>query len=44
MPEPIYTESFIRLHTTPKSYERGVAYYDDGAVLSLERRGDDLVG
>ncbi len=44
MAEPTYTESFIRLHTTPKSYERGVAYYDDGAVLSLERRGDELVG
>ncbi len=44
MAEPTYTESFIRLHTTPKSYERGVAYYDEGSVLSLERRGDELVG
>ena len=44
MAEPTYTESFIRLHATPQSYERGVAYYYDGSVLSMERRGDELVG
>ena len=44
MPEPTYTESFIRLHATPKSFERGAEYYYDGYVLSMEQRGDELVG
>lgn len=44
MAKSAYTESFIRLHTTPKSYERGAAYYYDGSVVSMERRGDELVG
>ncbi len=30
----------LRLHTSPQAYQRGEAYYQEGAVLSVIQRGD----
>src|SRR5579872_3722297 len=34
------TEAWICQHASPESFQRGVEYYDQGAVDSLVRRGD----
>ena len=36
------TDAMIRLHATPKVFERGQGYYRDGSVLSVIRRGSAL--
>ena len=43
MDELAYTESSIRAHTTPQVFQRGLDYYQQHAVLSLKRRGDELL-
>jgi uncharacterized Zn finger protein len=42
-PLPQLTESLIRHYTTPQSFERGVDYYERGAVLSVIRRGQEIL-
>lgn len=37
------TEAAIRQLATPESFRRGSEYYESGAVLSLARRGDQLL-
>ncbi|MCD6289569.1 MAG: SWIM zinc finger family protein, partial [Anaerolineae bacterium] len=37
------TEAIIHEHTSPQSYERGLDYYERGAVLSVIRRGQQLL-
>ena len=37
------TETTIRQYATPESFRRGRDYYEQGAVLSLARRGDQLL-
>jgi len=36
------TDAMIKLRTTPKVFERGESYYQDGSVLSIIRRGSIL--
>ena len=43
MDTPVYTESYIRAQTTPKVYQRGLEYYHRHAVMSMKRRGDELL-
>ena len=42
-PLPRLTDSLIRQYTTPQSYQRGVDYYERGAVLSVVRRGQEIL-
>ncbi len=37
------TETTVRQYATPESFRRGRDYYEQGAVLSLARRGDQLL-
>jgi uncharacterized Zn finger protein len=41
-PLPDLTEAIIRQHTIPESYQRGRDYYQQGAVLAVVRRGQQL--
>ncbi len=41
-PNPQLTEAAIRHLASPQSFSRGQAYFRDGAVLEIERRGDLL--
>jgi uncharacterized Zn finger protein len=41
-PLPTLTESFIRQHAAPDSFQRGREYYRQGAVVGLVRRGQQL--
>jgi uncharacterized Zn finger protein len=41
-PLPQLTEAIIRQHTTSESYQRGLDYYESGAVLGVMRRGLQL--
>jgi uncharacterized Zn finger protein len=41
-PLPTLTEAFIRQHASSDSYQRGREYYEQGAVLSVVRRGQQL--
>ncbi len=42
-PLPHLTEALIRQHTIPQSFERGVGYYERGAVRAVIRRGDEIL-
>lgn len=43
MDELGYSEADIQAHTTPKSFERGLQYYQSGAVRRIVRRGDRVL-
>ena len=38
------TEATVRQHASAESFRRGRDYYEQGTVLSLARRGDQLLG
>ena len=40
---PRLSEAVIRRHASSRSYQRGADYYERGAVLSLLRRGDQVL-
>ena len=40
---PHLTEFLVRQYTIPQSFERGMDYYERGAVLSVIRRGQQLL-
>jgi len=42
-PLPRLTEFLIRQYTIPQSFERGVDYYERGAVRSVIRRGQEIL-
>ena len=42
-PLPQLTEATIHEYTSPQSYARGLDYFERGAVLSVIRRGDELL-
>ncbi len=39
---PTLTEAIIQQNATPESYKRGYGYYEQGAVLTIVRRGQQL--
>jgi uncharacterized Zn finger protein len=41
---PKLTESIIRAGATPQSFQRGQAYYQDGAISNTVRQGQVLIG
>ncbi len=41
-PLPNFSEAIIRQHASPESYRRGQDYYEQGAVQSIVRRGQQL--
>jgi len=41
-PLPNFSEAVIRQHASPESYRRGQDYYEQGAVRSIVRRGQQL--
>jgi uncharacterized Zn finger protein len=40
--DPTLTEAAVRDLASPKSYDRGENYYDEGAVVELVRRGETI--
>lgn len=41
-PLPQLTEATIRRYTTAQSYQRGLDYYEQGVVLTVVRRGQQI--
>ncbi len=42
MQQPVISEAHIRQYASSQSFQRGMDYYRSGAVLSVERRGNQL--